>query len=278
MSSNISDEIIKEIRKEIKKGKSKIQVSRDFNISYKKVLRLTSDIKTKRGISQELRKKIRDEVKNGISKRQTAIYFGVTEKTVSYHTRDICLRPFKNLRVHDKKLELMKDLLREGYALPSKKYHTPEYNEMKKHFPSICKIKMYDRVIFYLEDKKDVATRAFLDNSKRKIISYQELKQVTKVFDSKLNIKEKRQIIQDNRSKKLFQKNKSGDGSLAFFYFRRYFKKVDIIAIYFIIKKKKMLFFLLFFYMQTFDFLFFLGCSTDSILSFRSFISNGFLM
>jgi DNA-binding CsgD family transcriptional regulator len=162
MIENVS---IEKIRREVKEGKSKIQVSREYNISYKKVLKLISDIKTKRGISQELRKRIRDEVKNGRSKRQTAIYFGVTEKTVSYHTRDICLRPFKNMRVHDKKLELMKDLLRDGYALPSKKYHTPEYNELKLHFPSICKIKMYDRVIFYLEDKKDVATRAFLDNS-----------------------------------------------------------------------------------------------------------------
>jgi hypothetical protein len=219
MIENVS---IEKIRREVKEGKSKIQVSREYNISYKKVLKLISDIKTKRGISQELRKRIRDEVKNGRSKRQTAIYFGVTEKTVSYHTRDICLRPFKNMRVHDKKLELMKDLLRDGYALPSKKYHTPEYNELKLHFPSICKIKMYDRVIFYLEDKKDVATRAFLDNSKRKIISYQELKRVTKTFDSNLNITEKRQIIHDNRSKKLFKKEKDSDDSLAFFYIRRY--------------------------------------------------------
>jgi hypothetical protein len=222
MSRKIPRDTINQIIKEVLSGKSKLQVSKDFDIPYKTVLRITKDINLKRGISQELRKKIRNEVKRGRSKRQTAIYFGVSEKTVSYHTRDICLRPFKNMRVHDKKLELMKDLLRDGYALPSKKYHTPEYNELKRHFPSICKIKMYDRVIFYLEDKKDIATRAFLDNSKRKIISYQELKRVTKTFDSNLNIKEKRQIIEDNRSKKLFKKDKSNDGSLAFFYFRRY--------------------------------------------------------
>jgi len=223
MPENMPIKIIKKIRKEVKDGKSKLRVSKEFNIPYKKVLKLTKNIKTKRGISVELRKKIRQEVKIGISKRRVAIQFGVTEKTVSYHTHDICLRPFKNLKIHDKRLELMKDLLRDGYALPSKKYHTAEYNELKRHFPSICKVKMYDRVIFYLEDKKDVATRAFLDNSKRKIISYQELKRVTKTFDSNLNINEKRQIIQDNRSKKLFQKDKSGDDSLAFFYIRKYF-------------------------------------------------------
>jgi hypothetical protein len=219
----MDEELVDKIRSEVRRGKSKIQVSYEFDLPYKTVLRLTNDIKTKRGISQELRKKIRDEVKNCRSKRQTAIYFGISEKTVEYHTKDICLRPFRNLSIKDKKLELMKDLLRDGYALASDKYHTPEYNEMKKHFPSICKVKMYDRVIFYLKDKKDVATRAFLENSKRKIISYQELKQVTKTFDSNLNIREKKQIIEENRSKKLFQKDTSNDSSLAFFYIRRYF-------------------------------------------------------
>jgi len=225
MSKNIiNTEIIKKVREDVKKGKSKSQVSKELNISYKTVLRITKDIESKRGIPLELRKRIREKVKLGESKRQAAIQFRVSEKTVCYHTRDICLRPFKNLRVQDKKLELMKDLLKDGYALASNKYHTPEYNEMKRHFPSICKVKMYDRVIFHLEDKKDVATRAFLDNSKRKIISYQELKQVTKVFDSKLNIKEKRKIIENNRSKKLFKKDKNSDDSLAFFYIRKYLR------------------------------------------------------
>jgi len=223
MASKLPQKLIKKIRKEVKKGKSKLQLSREFDISYKAVLKYTEDIKSKRGISQDLRRNIRDEVKSGRSKRQVAIQFGITEKTVNYHTPDICLRPLKNLRVQDKKLELMKDLLRNGYALASKKYHTPQYNELKRHFPSICKVKMYDRVIFYLEDKKDIAARALLDNSKRKIISYQELKQVTKVFDSNLNINEKRKIIEDNRSKKLFQKDKNSDDSLAFFYIRKYF-------------------------------------------------------
>jgi len=88
---------------------------------------------------------------------------------------------------------------------------------------------MYNRVIFYLKDKKDAAARAFIENTERKIISYQELKQVTRVFDANLNIKEKRSIISRNRSEKLF-KNQEGssnsllkdDDSLAFFYIRDY--------------------------------------------------------
>ena len=89
-----------------------------------------------------------------------------------------------------------------------------EYNKLKKYFPSICKVKMYNRVIFYLKDKKDAAARAFLENSQRKIISYQELKQVTRVFDANLSIKEKRSIIGKNRSGKLFKNKENRSSSL----------------------------------------------------------------
>jgi len=244
MTDKYSKELIKEIKKEAKKGKSKLQISKEHNISYKKVLQQTKDIKTiKQGIPQELIKRIREEVKNGKTKRQVAIQYEVTDRTLYYHTRDICSYPLRNMRVQDKKLELMKDLMKEGYALSSKKYSTREYNKLKKYFPSICKAKMYNRIIFYLNDKKDIATRAFIENSKRKIISYQELKQVTRIFDIEMDVKEKRSIISKNRSEKLF-KNKGcnsnsllkDDGSLAFFHIRKYcgYNLKEQIKIYFL--------------------------------------------
>ena len=39
MLVTISGEVIEIIRKEVKKGKSKLQVSKEFNIPYKKVLK-----------------------------------------------------------------------------------------------------------------------------------------------------------------------------------------------------------------------------------------------
>jgi len=183
----------------------------------------------KRGLPKDLIKKIREEVRNGKTKRQVAIQYQVTDRTVYYHTRDICSYPLRNMRVQDKKLELMKDLLRDGYALSSRKYSTNEYNKLKEFFPSICKAKMYNRVIFYLKDKKDAAARALIEKSERKIISYQELKQVTNVFHANLDIKEKRSIISRNRAEKLFKNNEENsnsllgdDGSLAFFHIRVY--------------------------------------------------------
>lgn len=230
MSSKHSEGPMGKIREEVKNGKSKLQVSKELDISYKKVRECTKDIKSiSVGISDGLRKKIREEVRNGKTKRQVAIQYKVTDRTVYYHTRDICSYPLRNMRVQDKKLELMKDLLRDGYALSSRKYSTNEYNKLKEYFPSICKAKMYNRVIFYLKDKKDAAARAFVEKSERKIISYQELKQVTNVFHADLDIKEKRSIISKNRAEKLFKNTEENsnsllkdDGSLAFFHIRVY--------------------------------------------------------
>jgi len=49
-----------------------------------------------------------------------------------------------------------------------------------------------------VKDKKNDATRAFLENSQRKIIGYKKLKQITNVFNAKMNIKERRSIISKN--------------------------------------------------------------------------------
>ena len=154
MSKKISPDLEKKIREEVKKGKSKLQTSKEFDISYKKVLEYTEDIKTiKRRIPKELIDELRSEVKKGKTKRQVAIQYQVTDRIVYYNTRDICLYPLRDLRVQDRKLELMKDLLRDGYALSYKKYSTSESNELKKYFSRLFKAKMYIRVIFYLKDK-----------------------------------------------------------------------------------------------------------------------------
>ena len=42
---------------------------------------------------------------------------------------------------------------------------------------------MYGRMIYYLDEKSKIAVEAFLKASNKKVINYQELKQITKVFD-----------------------------------------------------------------------------------------------
>ena len=45
---------------------------------------------------------------------------------------------------------------------------------------------MYGKMIYYLDDKSKVAANAFLDVLNKKVMSYQELKQIAKVFDTEL--------------------------------------------------------------------------------------------
>ena len=50
---------------------------------------------------------------------------------------------------------------------------------------------MYGRMICYMDDKSKIAAKALLDVSNKKIMSYQKLMQVAKVFDTNLSKKEK---------------------------------------------------------------------------------------
>ncbi len=222
--------ITRKIRTEVLKGKSKSQVAQEFHLSYKQVWKLTKGIKLKRGLPQELRDKIRSEVLSGKSKRRVSIEFGVSEKTVQYYTSDLLLTPFRKIQTPDRTLELVKALLTDGYALASDKYGTNEYNKLKQHCQSISKIKMNGRVIFFLQGKEEVATRVFLEHQQKKIISYHDLKDITKVFRVDLSKREKKAFLLKNRQRKLLKKQgvlkesslRENDDSFSFFYIRKY--------------------------------------------------------
>jgi len=220
------------MKEEVSSGKPRSQIAKELNLSYKQVWKQTRDIHSKRGLPQEIREKIRQEVLNGKSKRRVSIELGVSEKTVQYYTGDLCLTPFRKINVQDRKLELMKALLGDGYALASDKYGAQEYYKLKKHFPTISKVKMHGRVIFYLEGTENIAARVFLEHMQKKIISYQELKQITRVFRTDLPKREKHAFLLRNRQRTPFKKRgvqkgrslREKDDSFSFFYIRRYWQ------------------------------------------------------
>lgn len=90
---------------------------------------------------------------------------------------------------------MLQELDTKGYVICSPSYKGQKYSTLKKYFPTICKIKMCNKSILFFEDKADVAARAFLANMNKKIMSYQELKQVTKVFGVDLSIQEKNAFL-----------------------------------------------------------------------------------
>jgi len=93
--------------------------------------------------------------------------------------------------IRGKTLKMLQELIADGYIICSEDNAGRKYIALKKYFPTICKIRMYNKAIIFFEDKTEVAARAFLGDMNKKIMSYQELKQVTKVFGVDLSIQEK---------------------------------------------------------------------------------------
>jgi len=105
---------------------------------------------------------------------------------------------------------------------------------LRKYFPTIYRVTIYNRHIFLLKGKEDVAVRAFLEHTRKKIISYQEVTGLTNVFHADLSKQEKQAFLfkkQGNRGSKNqgVQKDSSlqlDDDSFSFFYIRGYCAKI----------------------------------------------------
>jgi len=147
----------------------------------------------KQELSNELISKIRDHVRKYNSKIDTANKLGLSYDTVLFYTRDIRIKSRKMdpdySGIYGKTLDLLKELMWNGYAFSSGKYGLKKYIKLKEYFPQIRRTKMYGRMIYYLDDKSKFAAKALLEVTKRKVMSYQELKQIERVFDARLKEK-----------------------------------------------------------------------------------------
>jgi transposase len=88
----IPPETIEEIRQEVKNGKSKKQVSKEYNISYHSISKITRDIQSNYStprLTKEIIEKIREQALTGKSKIQIAKDFNISYHNIIYHTSDI---------------------------------------------------------------------------------------------------------------------------------------------------------------------------------------------
>jgi hypothetical protein len=140
-------------------------------------------------ISNERVKKIRYYVKKYNSKIETANRLGLSYDIVVFYTKDIRIKSRKKdldySGIYGKSLDLLKDLIQEGYVFSSGKYGYKEYIKLKKYFPQIRRTKMHGKMIYYLDDKSKLVAEALLEITNKKVMSCQELKQVFKVFNVK---------------------------------------------------------------------------------------------
>ena len=146
-------------------------------------------------LSKETLEKIREEIQSGKSKYQTAAEFGLHPTVVYRRTQDLPGGQHGWPGIRGKTLEILQELIKHGYVLCSHFNAGHKYRILRKYFPNICKINMHNKTILFLEDKAPVAARAFLEGMNRKITSFQELKQVTRVFGIELSSEEKHRII-----------------------------------------------------------------------------------
>jgi len=182
-------------------------------------------------ISPAKRGWIRRKVKTGRTKFQIAKELHVASATVYYWTKDVPSNHCGWPGIRGKTLDLLQELLTNGYAFSSDNHFQSRYMTLRKYFPTIHRINIYKKNILYLEGKENEAAQAFIDKvHNKRIISFQELKQITKVFGTELNRKEKEAFILKKGGKRRAKNRgvqkedslpKEGD-SFSFFCIRRY--------------------------------------------------------
>jgi hypothetical protein len=181
-------------------------------------------------ISPAKRAWIRRKIKTGKTKYKIAKELQISSATVYYWTKDV---PSKNIGwpgIRGKTLDMLQELLTKGYVFAKCSNSQKRYMLLHKYFPTIRRIKIYNQHILYLEGKEGVAARAFIDKIYKRIISFQELKQITNVFGIDLSRSEKEAFLLKKGGKRRaknrgVQKEGSlpkNDDSFSFFCIRKY--------------------------------------------------------
>ena len=175
---------------------------------------------------------IRRKINSGKTKYQIAKELHISTETVYRWTKDIPSRNIGWPGIRGKTLDMLQELLCKGYVFAKCSNPQGRYIHLHKYFPTIHRIKIYNQHILYLEGREDAAARAFIDNVHcKRIISFQELKQITKVFGTNLTRSEKEAFILKKGGKRRaknrrVQKEDSlpkEDDSFSCFCIRRYF-------------------------------------------------------
>jgi len=147
-------------------------------------------------ISPAKRAWIRRKINSGKTKYEIAKELNISTSTVYYWTKDIPNRNIGWPGIRGKTLDMLQELLTKGYLFPKCSDPQGRYIHLHKYFPSVRRIKIYNKHILYLDGREDAAARAFIDKLHgKKIISFQELKQITKVFGATLSRSEKEAFL-----------------------------------------------------------------------------------
>lgn len=162
-------------------------------------------------LPKELIQKIHEEVLKGKTKYQVAKELGRQNRIVYSHTSDLPSVRLGEPCIKGRSLDLLRQLLDIGYVASNNDTHY-FLRKLKRHLPMIQWIQINGKSMYYLNDKNKNALQAMLSLKKSKIISYQELKSITKIFDVNLSRDEKHRYVKPiwNDLRPVIRKEKRG--------------------------------------------------------------------
>ena len=112
----------------------------------------------------------------------------------------------KPLCIEGETLEILKQILQDGYVYTGK--NRVKLRFLQKIFPSIRRSQFKNKSIYYLEDKNKLALQEMMKRDTSGIISYQELSRMSQVFNTDLEIQQKRSFLGKNPRRRWWKRRK----------------------------------------------------------------------
>lgn len=147
-------------------------------------------------ISKELIQQMREEVLKGKSKFQVSKEMHLPSETVYKHTKDLPNKYHREPYISGKPFELLKQLLEKGFVYTERDRNA--LRSLQRFFPQIKRSQYKNRSCYYLEDKNKQALLELMKRNTSRIISYQDLANAAHVFNTDIEIHEKRSFLGRN--------------------------------------------------------------------------------
>ena len=156
----------------------------------------------------EIIKKIRLEVLSGKTKYQVAKEMNLEYKLVYTHTADLPSYKIGEPHIRGKTLDLLKQMLKDGFVYSNQKTHY-HLRRLKKFFPMVQRAQMDGKSVYYLNDKNKIALQAMIKDSRARVLSYQDLAKMSRIFDINLSNDEKSRFLGKTRPSNRRKRRKS---------------------------------------------------------------------
>ena len=153
-----------------------------------------------RHLTSEDIQKIREEVLKGKAKFQVSKEMHIDRTTIYNYTKDLPNKYHREPYISGKPLELLKQLLEKGYVYTEENRNA--LRALQRYFPQIKRSQFKGKSCYYLEDKNKLALLEMMRQNTSRIISYHDIAKACQVFNTDIDIHEKRSFLGKNQWKK----------------------------------------------------------------------------